>query len=268
MTLAGVFRLLAASPLPEQSPEARVHPPGRDGLGCGVAGGRVPARVFQRVSARRLLCRVAHPCLPPPPPSHQPHTCTQTHRTPVPPPAAMDWLTQWECFGAEDPIPASACSAGGRGATASAGNACTAAGGRCRLLRDGFYLLSGGCLGWPNGSVPSRGRHGVVGVGLLRPSLRGSASASSALQLFLPCSRARCKNLCPVCFPRRHGRVLGAARAPHAAACAASAGGVAAQLLARHADAQQGSPGMTGMARFQPGSLRAPHPGNSMKAVL
>lgn len=59
----------------------------------------------------------------------------------------MDWLTQWECVGAGPDVPASACAAGGRGAATAAGNACTAAGGRCEMLQDGFYLLSGERLG-------------------------------------------------------------------------------------------------------------------------
>jgi hypothetical protein len=52
----------------------------------------------------------------------------------------MDWLTVRRCAGAD--VAASACSAaGGRGMAAD--NACTAAGGSCEVLRDGFYLLAG-----------------------------------------------------------------------------------------------------------------------------
>lgn len=53
----------------------------------------------------------------------------------------MDLLTKRQCVGA-DGVPAAACSAaGGRGVGAV--NACTAAGGSCEVLRDGFYLIAG-----------------------------------------------------------------------------------------------------------------------------
>lgn len=52
----------------------------------------------------------------------------------------MDVLTQRQCVGA-DVAPEACSAAGGRGVGAA--NACTAAGGACEVLRDGFYILAG-----------------------------------------------------------------------------------------------------------------------------
>lgn len=163
--------------------------------------------------------------------------CMSDHSPPPPLTfAAMDWLTQWECVGAGSDVPASACAAGGRGAAASAGNACTAAGGRCEMLRDGFYLLSGErCVVHNSVSLTRLKWAGWVAFPVLQPV------REAVWLLAVGAVVAECKFLCP---PSRHKRRPGPAHPADAAEGAATAGGVAAQRLARRAHAQQGAPGV------------------------
>lgn len=56
----------------------------------------------------------------------------------------IDVLSERKCRGATWDVPESACPA--NQAAAAEGNACTLAGGKCVMVRDGFYMLSYGMM--------------------------------------------------------------------------------------------------------------------------